>query len=234
MPARGGPRPKTATGASMNAWAFLLVGLVLGGAVGYALRTAVAPREEGGMPRGPADIMAGAANAGGADAANAGGADAGARQAGGETGGAPPGMDKTQMMPQVIEALAKYRNTLADDPTNVEANIGMGNLMFDSGKWDKAIEHYTAALRKDPNNGDVRVDRGIAYHEKGQNDLALADMKRVTRENPKHVNAWLNLGVVAGAMGDTKTNKSAWEMYLKLEPAGQHADAIRAELAKVK
>jgi predicted Zn-dependent protease len=138
------------------------------------------------------------------------------------------------MLPQVIEALAKYRNVLAEDPTNVEANVGMGNMMFDSGKWDKAVEYYTVALKKDPRNADVAVDRAIAYHSLGQESQALAELKRVTREHPDHTNAWLNLGVVAGAMGDNKMNIEAWEKYLKLEPTGPHSDAIRSELAKLK
>ncbi|HET9950481.1 MAG TPA: tetratricopeptide repeat protein [Candidatus Eisenbacteria bacterium] len=220
------PQPKHApqSSAGLPPWAFLVIGLIAGGAVGYALRTAVTPQMEGGAPRGPADVM--------------GGGDMGGDPMGGGMGGgamgAPGGMQQTQMLPQVIEALAKYRNTLASDPTNVEANVGMGNLMFDSGKWDKAIEHYSAALEKDPKNPDVRVDRAIAYHSIGQDAQALDDLKRVTRENPTHKNAWLNLGVVAGAMGDNKTNIAAWEQYLKLDPSGQHSDAIKSELAKLK
>jgi len=183
------------------------------------------------MPTGPADVMAGGGMGGGD---MGGGAMGGAMGGGAMGGGAPGGMQQTQMLPQVIEALAKYRNTLADDPTNVEANIGMGNLMFDSGKWDKAIEHYTAALQKDPKNADVLVDRAIAYHSTGQETQALSDLKKVTREHPEHKNAWLNLGVVAGAMGDNKTNVAAWEQYLKLEPSGPHSDAIKSELAKLR
>ncbi|HJW14139.1 MAG TPA: tetratricopeptide repeat protein, partial [Thermoanaerobaculia bacterium] len=201
---------------------------IAGGAVGYALRAAVTPRMEGGMPTGPADVMAG----GGSGMGGGMGADGGGMGAG--MGGPAGGMQQTQMLPQVIEALAKYRNALATDPTNVEANVGMGNLMFDSGKWDKAVEYYTAALKKDPKNSDVAVDRAIAYHSLGQDAQALDELKRVTREHPEHKNAWLNLGVVAGAMGDNKTNIEAWEKYLKLEPTGQHSDAIRSELAKLK
>ena len=208
-------------------WTFLLIGLVVGGAVGYALRAAVAPRDDGGMPTGPADIMAGQTGAGTGGGM---GGDMASRMGGGMGGG----MEQTQMLPGVIESLGKYRATLADDPTNLEANIGIGNLMFDSGKWDKAIEHYTAALGKEPTNADVRVDRAIAYHTLGQNDKALGEMKRVTKEKPDHKNAWLNLGVVAGAMGDRKSNIEAWERYLKLEPTGPHSDAIRGELAKLK
>ena len=166
------------------------------------------------MPTGPADVMAGP------EAATRGGA------------GEPD--PRTQMVPEVVEALGKYRATLIDDPGNVEANVGIGNLMFDSGKWEKAVEHYSKALERAPTNADVRVDRAIAYHSLGQNEKAAAELKRVTKEKPNHVNAWLNLGVVSRELGDRATTIEAWQRYLKLEPQSPHAAAIRGELERTK
>src|SRR6185312_12036573 len=65
-PAPGGSRPvPRAASARTNdaipgiAWLLLVVGLAVGGMVGFALHSAVGPRAESGMPQGPADIMAG-------------------------------------------------------------------------------------------------------------------------------------------------------------------------------
>lgn len=223
--ARGGakgfrPRP---SGSSLTgtAWALLLIGLVLGGGIGYALRGAVGPRMDGGAPTGPADIMAGAAAGAGAGA------------------GQPSGMGQAQgqapQMPGEIAAqVQKYRQVLAGDPGNLEANIGMGNLLFDSGQWEKAVQHYAKALEKDPKNGDVRVDMAIAHHNLGQNDLAVSELKKVTQDLPEHRNAWLNLGVVSATVGDNATAIKAWERYLVLEPNGSHAASIRDEIARLK
>jgi cytochrome c-type biogenesis protein CcmH/NrfG len=179
--------------------------------VGYALRSEIAPRaEDGGAPTGPADIMSGA---------------------GGSMGGPPAG---AQMPAEVSAAVQRYRQTLRADPTNVEANIGLGNLQFDIGRYEQAIAHYTTALERDPGNADVRVDRAIAYHSTNQNDKAKAELERAAREHPEHRNAWLNLGVVSSSMGDRATAIRAWEQYLKLEPNGEHSDAIRAELETLK
>ena len=193
------------------AWGFLLIGLVLGGSVGYALRSAVGPRGEDGAPMGPADIMSG--------------------EGGSMSSGMPPG---AQMPPEVTAAVQRYRQTLARDPNDLEANIGFGNLQFDAGRYDQAILHYTKALEKQPGNADVRVDRAIAYHNTNQNALAQSEMERVTREHPRHLNAWLNLGVVSASMGDKATAIRAWERYLQLEPNGAHAASIRAELEALK
>src|SRR6185295_18221993 len=55
---RGAPAPKRDAIPGI-AWLLLVVGLAVGGMVGFALHSAVGPRAESEMPQGPADIMAG-------------------------------------------------------------------------------------------------------------------------------------------------------------------------------
>ena len=223
-----GFRPRPA-GSSLTgtAWTLLLIGLVLGGAIGYALRGAVGPRMEGGAPTGPADIMAGAGATGGGQPVGMNGG-----MSGGMSGQSPG--QAPQMPAEITMQVQKYRQVLARDPGNVEANIGLGNLLFDSGQWEKAVQHYTRALQKDPKNGDVRVDMAIAHHNLGQNELALSELKRATQEFPEHRNAWLNLGVVSANVGDNATAIRAWERYLVLDPNGPHAASVREEIARLK
>jgi cytochrome c-type biogenesis protein CcmH/NrfG len=207
----GKARPAPASqGISGTSWIFLAAGLLCGGAIGYTLHSAVGPREEGGAPQGPADVMAGA------------------------QAGAPQGMGQGQMPAEVAKMVSEYRQKLATNPDDVEANIGLGNLEFDSNQWPKAIEHYQKALEKAPGNADVRVDMAVAYHNLGQNDKAKGEMERVTRENPTHRNAWLNLGVVSAEMGDRATAIRSFEAYLKLQPNGPHAASIRAQIEDLK
>lgn len=208
-PARGGATP----------WIYLAVGLAVGFALGYVLRAGVAP---------PGD---GAASSTSAAGGAAGDASAGGGMGGGGGGGPTAGK---QMPPEILEQLQKYRSALTMDPNDLQANIGMGNLEFDSDHYDRAIEYYTKALDKDPKNADVRVDRAISYHGTGQDAKAKEEILRVTRENPGHRNAWLNLGVVSAGMGDKATAIRAWEQYLKLEPNGTHSAAIRDELNQLK
>jgi cytochrome c-type biogenesis protein CcmH/NrfG len=205
--ARSAPAAQGITGTS---WIFLVAGLLCGGAIGYTLHSAVGPREEGGMPQGPADVM------------------------GGAPAGAPQGMPQGQMPAEVARMVSEYRQKLATNPDDIEANIGIGNLFFDSNQWQGAIEHYQKALAKTPGNADVRVDMAVAYHNLGQNDKAKEEMERVTRENPTHRNAWLNLGVVSADLGDRATAIRAWEQYLKLEPNGPHSASLRAQIEDMK
>lgn len=217
---KGGPGPRRAPAPSGSApWIYLVVGLVVGGAVGYALHTGVGPRGSGdSAPTGPADVMAGAGGGG----------------MGAAPGGMGAGMSGGQMPPDIAAAVQKYQSALMMDPNDLQANIGLGNLEFDSQQWDKAIDHYSKALEKDPKNADVRVDRAIAYHSMGQDPKAKDELIRVTKEHPEHRNAWLNLGVVSAGTGDKAAAIRAWEQYLKLEPNGTHSAAIRDELNQLK
>ncbi len=216
--------PGRTVGTPTIAWLLLVVGLICGGGVGYALRGAVGPRSDGGMPTGPSDIISGNTGAGERG-------DMGGGAMGGGSSGSPAA---PQMPPQVTAMVQQYRQTLARDPGNVAANIGLGNLLFDSGQWPRAVEHYQRALEKAPGNADVRVDMAIALHNMGQNDQAKKEMERVTREQPTHLNAWLNLGVVAATIDDRATAIRAWEQYLKLAPNGEHAAAVRAQIEDLK
>jgi hypothetical protein len=210
-PARASSSAMTGSG-----WMLLVVGLLCGGALGYTLRGAVGPREDGGMPQGPADVMSGMSGGGMGEGASAG-------------PGAPGAMP-----PEVVKMMGEYRERLSKNPEDVEANIGMGNMFFDSHQWERAVEHYQRALDKTPGNPDVRVDMAIAYHQLGQNERAVEEMARVTRENPQHRNAWLNLGVVSAAMGDNARAVRSWEQYLTLEPNSPHAAALRAQIEDLK
>src|SRR5207249_10087629 len=135
------------------AWIFLRVGRGGGGRVGFALHPALGPRGEAGMPAGPADIMAGTPQ------------------------GAPP-----RMPAQIMQQVQSYKAALAKNPDDLDANIGLGNLEFDSGQWENAIKYYSRALAIDPKNRDVRVARAIADPSRRQNDLAKPQPLHVAKE----------------------------------------------------
>ncbi len=229
--ARGGPAARgDSQGVPGIAWLLLVVGLAVGGLVGFALHSAVGPSAESDMPTGPADVMAGGSggDAGSAGPAGGGGAPGGA-MGGGMAGGAP------QRMPgEIMQMVQGYKAALAKNPKDLDATIGLGNLEFDSSQWDKAIDYYSRALAIDATNADVRVDRAIAYHAAGQNDVSKRELLQVVREKPDHKNAWLNLGVVSREMGDHAGAVRAWEKYLELDPQGEHAASIRQELTTLK
>jgi cytochrome c-type biogenesis protein CcmH/NrfG len=121
------------------------------------------------------------------------------------------------------------------EPQNLNALITLGNLYFDSNQYRKAIDAYERALAIDPKNPDVRTDMGIMYRSTKEYDRAIKEFKEATSYDPTHKNARFNLAVVLQYdKKDVNGAILAWEEFLKVEPSGERADAVRRELAQLK
>src|SRR5439155_20006132 len=75
----------------------------------------------------------------------------------------------------------QFRAALAKDSTNVEARIGVANILYDRGNWCEAIVHYRSAIRQDSTRTSAVGDLGVCYYNLGDSsgaekclDLALA------------------------------------------------------------
>jgi tetratricopeptide (TPR) repeat protein len=111
----------------------------------------------------------------------------------------------------------------------------LGNLYFDSGQPKEAIEAYHQYLAVKPDNSDVRTDMGIMYRALGEFDRAIEEFKKVAQSDPKHVNSRYNIGIVLlHDKGDIKGAIKAWEEYLKVDPKGEKAERVRAQIENLK
>ena len=137
--------------------------------------------------------------------------------------------------PDLSKQIDALQGILKEDPRNLKALIELGNVYFDTDQMEKAIEAYTKALQIEPNNPDVRTDLGIMYRKKGDFDRAVSEFKKAAQADPGHVNSRYNLGVVLlHDKGDIKGAVTAWEDYLKVEPAGPRAENIRTQMGKMR
>lgn len=134
--------------------------------------------------------------------------------------------------PYYYGLIEEYRTTLAEDPNNLAAIIGLGNAYYDSGQWKKAIMMYEHALLIDPRNTDVRTDMGTVYRNIGNADRALKEYRIALEHEPGHLYARYNMGIVyAHDKKDYRAAIRVWEQLLKLAPNFPHADDVRANIA---
>jgi tetratricopeptide (TPR) repeat protein len=134
--------------------------------------------------------------------------------------------------PYYAGLIEEFRATLADDPDNLAAIVGLGNAYFDSGQWNKAVTLYEHALLLDPQNADVRTDMGTSYRNAGMPDRALAEYRIALQVEPGHLSARYNMGIVlAHDKRDYRAAIRVWEELLKLAPNYPHADDIRSGIA---
>ena len=104
-------------------------------------------------------------------------------------------------------------------PDDVKSWIALGNGLYDTSRWQRAIDAYQKALALDPKNVNVRVDLGICYRNFGNTEKALEELRTAIAIDPNHKNARRNAGIVRAY--DLKKPKEAiieFEKYLDLDP----------------
>lgn len=122
-----------------------------------------------------------------------------------------------------------------NEPSNLSANIRLGNAYFDTEQSEEAIEVYTNVLRLDPNNLDVRSDRAILYRKINKPSEAVKEFRKILSINPKHLNARYNLAVILRVdLNDKKGAIIEYDTYLKYAPDNAITDYVRGEIKKLK
>jgi tetratricopeptide (TPR) repeat protein len=121
-------------------------------------------------------------------------------------------------------------------PGNAAPRVALGNLYFDSERFDEAARWYTDALAINPRDVSVSTDLGIAYYYTNQPDKALEQFEKSLTIDPRHVKTLLNVGVVrAWGKQDLQGAAKAWERVIEVAPNSEEAarakqglDGIRA------
>jgi cytochrome c-type biogenesis protein CcmH/NrfG len=133
---------------------------------------------------------------------------------------APP-----QGPPPVDEARAtQLQNVAKAEPTNVAVRTELGNLYFDSERFDLAIPWYENALKLAPKSVDVSTDLGVSYLYTQQTDRAIAQFESSVAIDPKHLKTWLNIGIAKGMVkGDIAGGEAAWKKVIELAPGSEEA-----------
>ena len=91
----------------------------------------------------------------------------------------------------------QMRALLAKDSTNVQAHIGLADVLYDTGNWSEAIVHYRAAIRRDSSLATSIVDEGVCYYNLGDGDEAERHFHLALARDPHQPVALFNLGIVS-------------------------------------
>lgn len=140
---------------------------------------------------------------------------------------APPPLDQNRV--------AQLEATAGDDPRNAAVRAQLGNLYFDSERFEDAARWYEAALAIDPRNVNVSTDLGIVYYYTNQPDRALAQFDKSLAIDPSHSKTLLNVGVVrAWGKQDLDGAARAWERVVQVAPNSEEARRARQGLEGIR
>jgi cytochrome c-type biogenesis protein CcmH/NrfG len=134
-----------------------------------------------------------------------------------------------QPPPALDEKRAADLKAAADsNPKDAESRIQLGDLYFDSGRFEDAVKWYSAALDISPRNVNASTDLGIAYYYMNQPDRALAQFDKSLAIDPAHSKTLLNIGIVrAFGKQDLDGAAKAWQRVIDVAPGSE--EALRAK-----
>ena len=132
--------------------------------------------------------------------------------------------------------IAALELEVANNPSNGNAWTQLGNLYFDTNRYERAIMAYKKSLEIYPQNADVWTDMGVMYRRSRQPDEALKAFDKAIEIDPRHEISRFNKGIVL--LHDLKDHQSAirtWEELLKINPVamapnGQSVDQLVVQL----
>jgi tetratricopeptide (TPR) repeat protein len=105
------------------------------------------------------------------------------------------------------------------NPDGLASWLELGNLYFDTSKYQDAIRAYTQYLSLNPNNPDVWTDLGVMFRRSGNPEEAISSFDKAIELNPKHEQARFNKGIVL--LHDLRNRDEAlktWQELIKINP----------------
>ncbi len=147
----------------------------------------------------------------------------------------PEAMGQMQgQMPEIHNRIKVLEDLLAKDPANLDANVELGNMYYDSGQFAKSIPFYKKALELKPNQPDVLADLGTCFRETGDPGKAVACYEQAYAIDKGHWKSVLNALVVS--LHDLKDKKRAQQFYAilsTLNPPGVDLKTLQAEIQQL-
>jgi tetratricopeptide (TPR) repeat protein len=126
-------------------------------------------------------------------------------------------------------------NAAEKNPRDAQARLDLGNLYFDSERFEDAARWYEQALAIEPSNVSASTDLGISYYYMNQPDKALQQFDRSLALDSRHTKTLLNVGIVrAFGKDDLAGAAQAWQRVVEFAPdspegkrAKQALDSLR-------
>jgi cytochrome c-type biogenesis protein CcmH/NrfG len=144
-------------------------------------------------------------------------------------------VDNKSMPPnhEMLMNVKSLRDQLQKNPNDLEHWIQLGNLLYDNGDFQGAIEPYEKALNLNPANTNVRNDYAVCFFNTGNSGRAIQELEKVSLADPDNISALFNLGVVHANRGQKGEAKKYWSMVVQKQPnsdMGQKAAKALTEM----
>jgi len=135
--------------------------------------------------------------------------------------------------PEQMQAANLARAQLARDSTNVNAQIALANVLYDTANWTEAIVHYKSALRLDPTRVTTVVDMGVCYYNLSDAKTAETLFTEALKMDPRQPVALFNLGIVSESRGEASAALDYFQRALKSNPPPGMEQALNESITRI-
>ncbi|HYR88389.1 MAG TPA: tetratricopeptide repeat protein [Terriglobia bacterium] len=193
-----------------QAWAFLLVGFIIGFGALYTWTKKRAPDIVRAIPV-PVESLGPAGSVSG------------------------PGPEEPPPPPLDTARLQQLETELKNNPKNIEALTELGNMHFDQKNYPQAIDLYKKVLELQPGNVEVSTDIGTALFYSNHFDEAIAQFRKTLGLDPNHPRTLFNLGVaLLHGKNDALGAIQAWERLVQNNPNFPQVDLVKEQIRLLK
>jgi superkiller protein 3 len=123
----------------------------------------------------------------------------------------------------IDEAVAKFRQAITADPTNMVARAALGELLIKVRRDDEAIAVFRAAVEKNPAYPLSWYELAFALRVRGQHAEAVDAYQRYIKLRPSDPDPYYGLARSLQKLGRNEDARHAYETYVSMEkrPAEQ-------------
>ena len=126
-----------------------------------------------------------------------------------------------------------FQAALVKDSTDIDAHIGLANVLYDTANWPEAIVHYRAAVNRDSSRATVLVDLGVCYYTLGDATHAAELFRLALRRDPHQPIALFNLGIVSERNGDKVEAMRYYHRALESGPPEELKKAVMDAMTRL-
>ena len=126
-------------------------------------------------------------------------------------------------------AVADARRALEITPRDLNARLGLAEVLSYAQQYDESIRLYRSALESDPTNTKARVQYSAALSYAGRHDEALTQLNAVLKDNPQNLDARIIRADTLGRSGRTTEAITEFQAVLRTEPRNVRARVGLAE-----
>lgn len=142
---------------------------------------------------------------------------------------------RAAMFDQAYYAKAEeaYGHVLKQEPDNLDALRGVGDVDYDKQRFDEAIAAYEHYLKKKPDDPEVRTDLGTMYLYTGNADQAIVQYKKALAAKPGFFQAYYNMGIAYAQMNKPDDAGASLKQALALAPDDNARNQVKEMIAKL-